>query len=134
MKSKKPPLPPKKLPIPLEVAEDGEAKLEWIRVVQALADKVDRRDISLLTDYCLTHSEIKELRLSVATEGRTLEGPKGGMYINPTVNLLISRQSHISQLRRDLYFTPKSRIEKQSKTAAKGNSIRDSILNSMDEE
>jgi phage terminase small subunit len=132
MKSPKPPPPIK---VPIEVAENVEAKKEFLRVMQILDGKLDGRDQSLLVDYALTHAEIMELRVCVASEGRVLEGPKGGAYLNPTVNLLISRQGHLGQLRRDLYFTPKSRIEKQHKAAlSKGRAIRDSLAQDDDQD
>lgn len=116
--------------VPIEVAEKREAKLEYCRVVRLLKGKLDERDRSLLVSYALTHSEIIELRIEIdSTGGRMLEGPKGGMYINPMYNMLISRESQLAQLRRDLYFTPKSRIEKQTKgTLSKARSIRENIL------
>ena len=113
--------------VPLELVEAGEyaepAKAEWLRIVAIMGDKIDKRDRSLLIDYCLTHAEVIALRRTVQFEGHKLVGPKGGEYINPTVNLLISRQTHLASLRRDLYFTPKSRIEKQAKSLSKGKSI-----------
>ena len=119
----KPPRPPARVSIPVEIAEIAAAKQEWVRIHNLLADKLDVRDHSLLIDYCLTFAEIIELRDTVAIEGRTLTSDKGGSYINPTMNLLISRQSHMASLRRDLYFTPKSRIEKQNKARSRGQAI-----------
>jgi phage terminase small subunit len=111
----------------MEIAEDPEAKREYVRVVQLLGEKLDERDRSLLCEYALIHAEIQELRVAVDLEGRVLVGPKGGSYLNPTVNLLISRQGHLAQLRRDLYFTPKSRIEKQTKGGRGRGGVRASV-------
>lgn len=132
-KAKKKPLPaPAKFlsEIPDEVRGSFVACAEYKRVIALLEGRLDERDRSLLSDYAITHSEIIELRTLVSRQGRMFEGTKGGYYINPIVNLLSSRQAHIAQLRRDLYFTPKSRIEKQAKaTQAKGTTVRDKLDN-----
>lgn len=129
MKPNKPPPPRFGMSVPMEVATNPEAKIEYCRVIKLLEGKLDERDRSLLISYSLTHAEIIALRLEIEmTGGRMLEGPKGGMYINPVYNMLISREGQLAQLRRDLYFTPKSRIEKQNKaTLSKARSIRDNI-------
>lgn len=120
---------PPKISIPSCVAENRDAKDEWIRITTILGDKADGRDRSLLEDYCLTHALVRSLRQRVDDEGYTLESPKtGSSYTNPTVNTLTSMQGHLAALRRDLYFTPKSRIEKQTKaTMSKSKSIKDSL-------
>ncbi len=128
----KPTTPPPKLavPVPIHIAEDPQAKAEFIRVVLLLGDKVDKRDVSLLADYAKVYSEIIDLRTDIGVEGRVLVGAKGGSYLNPLVNLLSGKESLIAQLRRDLYFTPKSRIEKQTK----GNALTrtQNIRNTVD--
>ncbi len=90
-------------------------------------------DISLIADYAITHAEIIRLREFVAMEGLTLIGAKGGEYTNPKQNILSGQMAHIAQLRRDLYFTPKSRAEKQ-KPQGKAQSILDALRNQDDDE
>ena len=127
------PTPPKRYNVPIEVAENAEAKREYLRVCGLLDGKMDERDRSLLVDYALTHAEIITLRASVDIEGYTCIGEKGGSYVNPTVNVMTSRITHLSQLRRDLYFTPRSRIEKKTNPKSKSASIRDNIGKGGDE-
>lgn len=101
--------------------------MEWKRVVVLLEGKFDPRDISLLMDYCITHAEILDLRVRVGSD-EMLMGVKGGCYMNPLLTVMMNRQAHLSALRRDLYFTPKSRIEKQSKgTLSKAKQIKNSV-------
>lgn len=94
---------------------DINARAEYMRITKLLGDKVNKFDLSLLIDYCITHGEIIKLRSVCTNEGEVLVGPKGGTYINPRTNILLSKISHLSSLRRDLFFTPKSRADKVGK-------------------
>jgi P27 family predicted phage terminase small subunit len=127
----KPP-PPPKYRIPAHVGKT-DATQEYIRILKQLDGKIGPLDESLLVDYANTHAEVIELTDDVRIQGRTLTGPKGGEYINPTMNLLISRQSHLAALRRDLFFTPRSRGEK-AKPQGKAQSILDKLMEDDGEE
>lgn len=104
----------------------GHAREEFIRILRLLDGKVNAFDESLIVDYANTHGDVIKLKEEVAMQGYTLEGVKGGNYINPTVNILISRQSHLAALRRDLFFTPRSRGEK-SKPTGRALSLREKV-------
>jgi len=110
----------------------GHAREEYIRIAKHLDGEVSVVDESLLIDYANTHAEVLELQDAVDLEGRKLTGPKGGEYINPTYNLMISRQSHLAALRRDLFFTPRSRGEK-AKPDGKAMSIWEKLNKDDDE-
>lgn len=103
-----------------------EAEREYQRVRKALGVDIKQVDESLLRDYAITHAEIIQLRSIVLNEGIKLVGIKGGEYLNPTVNVLMHKQSHLAALRRDLFFTPKSRADK-IKTKSKAASILASL-------
>ena len=129
MKPTPKPIPPVKLQFsfPIEVAEHPEAKAELVRVLKLLHGKVDDRDKSLLIDYAMTHAEIINLRMLIGDD-YTLTGAKGGEYTNPLVNIMAGKQSHLASLRRDLYFTPKTRVEKKNNaTKTKTQGIRDTL-------
>lgn len=96
---------------------------EYRRVTTALGNKANELDMSLLIEYAQTFADTVNLRTQVEEEGVKLIGAKGGEYINPTVGLLSSRLQHLAQLRRDLYFTPRSRIERVNKTKSKAGDI-----------
>ncbi len=115
---------PKAIRIPPELASKW-AIYEYKRIVIALNEKISALDHSLLVDYAQTYSDILDLRSMVEQEGMKLISEKGGEYINPTLNILISRQSHMAALRRDLYFTPKSRVEKQGKVRKGAKALLD---------
>lgn len=114
MKTSKPPPPPPK-GVPPEL-QDAWAAYEYKRVTGLLGKSLKPQDHSLLIDYAQTYSDVIQLRADVKLQGHTLVSDKGNAYINPTTNLLISRESHLAALRRDLYFTPKSRVDKQKST------------------
>lgn len=113
----------KTIRVPPELTKQW-AIYEYKRIMTVLGDKADALDHSLLVDYAQTYSDILDLKSLVDQEGLKLVSTKGGEYINPTWNMLVSRQSHMAALRRDLYFTPKSRAEKRKKA---GLSARDSL-------
>lgn len=102
---------------------------EWNRVTKELNGKLSELDRSLLVDYCNCYINCIDLRDKVG-DNLTLVGPKGGEYMNPLVSILMHEQNFLAQLRRDLYFTPKSRQEKRGRTG-KGASILES-LNAID--
>lgn len=123
---KVPPPPPthyKKTPTELV---DRWAIFEYHRICDLLGAKIKDEDHSLLIDYAQTYSDVIQLRAK-CQDKPTLTSDKGNEYINPTVNLLISRQSHLAALRRDLYFTPKSRVDKIGKSKKKATDILDAL-------
>ena len=134
MSKKQPPPPPasKPLQIPNHIT-DGIAREEYIRVVRTLGNKLTPVDRSLLADYAITYADVIRLSEEVETEGHKLTGPKGGEYLNPTTTLVMHKQSLLASLRRDLFFTPKSRGEK-SKPTGKAMSIKDALNVDDDDE
>lgn len=129
---KAPPAPPPPVPvitIPSYVS-DPLAIAEFNRCLKHLG-RLTPMDRSLLADYCNVFAECINLQKIVDEEGYKLTGPKGGEYLNPTVTLLMHKQGLISQLRRDLFFTPKSRGEK-AKPTGKALSILEQINNDDD--
>lgn len=96
-----------------DYVKNKDARREFVRVVNEIGmDKLRPVDISLLLEYAIMHGDIIELMDEVRVEGYMLVSAKGGAYVNPKQNVLSSKQAHLAQLRRDLYFTPRSRVEK----------------------
>lgn len=106
--------------------KDWEARLEFKRVVDILGQNATLLDQSLLADYASTYAEVLDLERLLKDEDRVLWGAKGGAYTNPLVNQIASAKGHLSNLRRDLFFTPKSRGEKK-KTQTKAKSLLERI-------
>lgn len=92
--------------------KDVNAVTEFNRIVKLLGKNITELDQSLVVDYAVTHAEIIKLRSVVANEGEVLVGRNGGAYMNPKTNLLLNKIGHLSKLRDDLQFTPKSRKAK----------------------
>lgn len=112
--------------LPSWAATDALAKEEFVRLKQIIGDRLSPVDRSLVVDYCTLTAEIRRLQEMVEEEGHKLTGPKGGEYLNPTVTLLMQKQSLLANLRRDLFFTPRSRGEK-AKPSGKALSIREKL-------
>lgn len=126
-KNKPPPNPPPANPLSLPAwVVDPEARAEYKRLIQILGKNITPVDRSLLVDYCVLHGQILELQNAVDIEGHKLSGPKGGEYLNPTATFLMQKQSLLAALRRDLFFTPRSRGEK-AKPKGKALSIAESL-------
>ncbi len=123
---KVPPPPPQHYKNTPTELTDRWAIHEYHRVCDLLQGKIKDEDHSLLIDYAQTYSDVIQLRAETQN-CHTLTSDKGNSYINPTVNLLISRQSHLAALRRDLYFTPKSRVDKIGKSKKKAMDLLDDL-------
>jgi P27 family predicted phage terminase small subunit len=115
--SKTPASPPAKVVAPGYIRNDDMALEEFTRVVRELGGVLRPVDVSLLASYALAHAECIRVREACQGEDYVKEGMKGGTYVNPIFNLLTQKENTLASLRRDLYFTPKSRAEK---TAPKG--------------
>jgi len=126
---------------------DPMAEREFSRVYKELGrDKIKEVDLSLLADYAQAYADCVGLKERIfgkhgnhtkqrtQGEGLTLEGPKGGEYLNPVYVALMNRRDNLAQLRRDLYFTPKSRSEKKPLSKSKGRSLMDKIDNDTADE
>ena len=97
-----------------------EAIAEFTRITGLLTGEKKQIDLSLLVDFAITHGEILKLRSVIANEGEVLVSEKtGSYYTNPRVNILANKVSHLSKLREDLLFTPKSRKDKIEKPKKK---------------
>lgn len=120
-----PPLPEKVgvFSVPRIVVANEEAHAEFVRIVTELDGKLKGQDLSLISDYCLLHADCIKLTEECEGEPFTCMSEKGGSYVNPIHNVLSGKRAALAQLRRDLYFTPKSRAEKAPKSAAKGERI-----------
>lgn len=91
---------------------DVEARAEWERITPHIEANCLPVDLSLLSDYCRLHSSVVALANQETQEGIKIMGPNGAECLNPTTKLLNERTNRLALLRRDLYFTPKSRAEK----------------------
>lgn len=122
-----PPPPPPKLAVEMPPwLNDVDAKFEFRRVVAILGQNVKPEDQSLLGDYAMAHANVLDLRRCCLGAQRILLGAKGGAFTNPIFQQLAGAESHLATLRRDLFFTPKSRGEKK-KTQLKAKSLIDRI-------
>lgn len=66
-------------------------------------------DCSVIADFAQASADVSDLIKQVRFEGDTLISDKGNRYINPTMNLLVSRRKDVERLRDDIGMTPKSR-------------------------
>lgn len=127
-KAPPPPAPPVNvMPLPAYV-DDPVAIAEFKRCVKDLG-RLTPQDASLLADYANTFAQCIKLQKDVDKEGYKLVGPKGGEYLNPSVTLLMHKQGLLKELRRDLFFTPKSRTEKPPKPIGKVVTLLEDINN-----
>jgi P27 family predicted phage terminase small subunit len=106
--------------------DSANAVREWQRIVKELGDKLTAVDASLLADYCQMYADCIDLRHRVEKEGELVMSSKGIMYTNPTLSILMNRENRLFLLRSQLYFTPKSRNEKQ-RTQGKARSVLDAL-------
>lgn len=113
------------MPVPPYVT-DPVAITEFKRCCKELG-RITQMDLSLLADYSNTFAQCIKLQKDADKEGYKLMGPKGGEYLNPTVTLLMHKQGLLKELRRDLFFTPKSRTEKPPKGESKVRTLIDDI-------
>lgn len=91
---------------------NDDAKEEFNRVIKFLGNRLNPLDYSLLIDYSEAFADVIFLRALVDVEGMRLMSERGGLYLNPTITLLMNRRSLLATLRKDLGFTPNSRREK----------------------
>lgn len=90
-------LPELKHPIPAGLGPDGEAL--WGRIISDLDEgwELTERELHLLTEACRTADDLAALDLSIATEGRTVEGSRGQPVVHPAIAEV--RQLRALQLR-----------------------------------
>jgi len=130
---KRPPPPPAKetaatygFKLPAYVGDKEHAIEEFDRIVCELKGQIRQVDLSLIIHYVILHHDCIIIQEAADASEFALEGAKGGSYTNPLQNLLVSKQNSLAQLRRDLYFTPRSRAEK-TKPSGKAKGILEAL-------
>ncbi len=88
---------------------DIRARTEYIRIVKELGGNLKQVDISLIADYAKSFARIFVLEEKVLEHGATSVSSKGAEYVGPWMTMLMAERTHLATLRRDLFFTPKSR-------------------------
>jgi P27 family predicted phage terminase small subunit len=128
-KPKGPPPPPAQASLTVEMPNwltDWKARAEFKRVVAILGQNVGALDQSLLADYAATYAHCQDLEDAWRKMGTVLMSAKGGAYPNPVYSQWQGMCGHLANLRRDLFFTPKSRGEKK-KSQSKAQTLLDRI-------
>jgi len=86
-----------------------EAKVIFTKTVEQLGVNAIPSDESVIADFAEAQADVHKLTQVVRFEGETLMGTTGNMYVNPTLNILISRRKDLERLRDDLGLTPHAR-------------------------
>jgi len=101
---------PGRFPEPPPYLSDAE-EYAWFRVQKALeaAGHLAPTDAEALEIYCVTYARWRKAVEDLADEGLTLEGPRGGLSLNPLVAVASDASKTMIRLLIQLGMTPVAR-------------------------
>lgn len=99
-----------KLEPPSWLPED--AKEIFVDTVEFLGVNCLPSDRSVIADFAMAQSDVISFTAQVKFEGETLVSIAGNLYVNPLLNVLMSRRKDLERLREDLGMTPQARGNK----------------------